>query len=78
VADMEEFTEYGYVVEYPDGSRDAWVDPLATERHPVSDFGRARALGMFRTLEPGPEAARLVFVSRRVTYTPWTDEAMEA
>jgi hypothetical protein len=70
----QEFTEFGYVVEYPDGSRDTWVDPLATARNPVSEFERERALGMFRTLEVGPEAAQLVFVSRRVTYTPWTDE----
>jgi hypothetical protein len=70
-----EFTEWGYLVEYPDGTRCA-VSPLASAPWPSAhtDDERERALGMFRTLECGPDAMRLVFVSRRVTRTPWTDE----
>jgi hypothetical protein len=73
VGDVEEFIEWGYLVEYPDGSRGA-VDLLAIERIPASSFERERALGMFRTLERDPQEIRLVFVSRRVTRTAWTDE----
>ena len=62
----EEFTEYGYLVEYPDGTR-CFMSFLGTDRE--------RALGQFNTLEVGLEAIRLVFVSRRVTQSPWTEES---
>lgn len=72
---VEEFIEWGYLIEYPEGTRGA-VSLLASARWPSkrAEYERERALGMFRTLERDPQEMRLVFVSRRVTYTPWTDE----
>lgn len=61
-----EFAEYGYLIEYPDGAR-CFGSFL--------DHDRERALGQFNTLESGPEGERLLFVSRRVTQTPWTEES---
>ncbi|MEZ0089999.1 hypothetical protein [Streptacidiphilus sp. EB129] len=67
MSSVEEFTEYGYCGEYPDGHRCA-ISPLGTDRD--------QALGYFRTYRPmGDE--RLVFVARRVTRTAWTDEDTE-
>ena len=70
---MQKFTEFGYVAEYQDGSRGP-VTPIATEPHPVSTSARERAAGMFRAIQHGAPGARLMFVSRRLTCTPWTDE----
>lgn len=65
-APLHESTEYGYLVEYPDGTS-YFMGFLGPDRE--------RALGQFHTLEVGSEAQRLVFVSRRVTQTPWTEES---
>ncbi|WP_327066840.1 hypothetical protein [Kitasatospora sp. NBC_01302] len=69
MSDVEAFTEYGWYVEYGDGTR-GWLTPLGTDRD--------RALAQFRMLEAdmpeGTDEMRLVFVSRHVTRTPWTAE----
>jgi hypothetical protein len=63
---VREFNEYGYVVEYPDGSRDG-VDRLGRDR----DY----AFGQFRAVQASCAAYdfRHVFVCRQVTQTPWAD-----
>lgn len=63
----EEFTEYACLSEEPDGTRCV-----------VTQIGgpRERALGQFRAIAADWDVTwgRPVFVSRRVTRTPWTDE----
>jgi hypothetical protein len=78
MTESEGFIEYGYVDEFPDGTRGA-VSLLGSAPWPSkrAEFERERALGMFRTLERDPNEMGLVFVSRRVTRTPWADEAAE-
>lgn len=70
MTDVEEFTEYGWLVKYGDGSR-GWLTPLGADRD--------RALAQFRMLEAdmpkGDDTMRLVFASSRVTRTPWAEEA---
>jgi hypothetical protein len=61
----DEFTEYGYLGEWPDGFRCA-VSPLGADRE--------QALQHFRTYEPETRGERLVFVSRRITRSGWADE----
>ena len=70
-----EFTEWGYLVEYPDGTRCA-ASELASAPwlSKYTEDERERALGMFRAIVHDDPATRYVFVSRRVTRTPWTDE----
>jgi hypothetical protein len=72
--EAEEFIEYGYLVEYPDGTRDA-VSLLGEAPWPSkqAEFEQESALGMFRAIQHGDPETRHVFVSRRVTRTPWTD-----
>lgn len=75
VNDPGEFVEWGYTFEYEDGTRDA-VSPLASAPSSSKYVGeeRERAVGMFRAIASGDLDAKWLFVTRRVTRTPWTDE----
>ncbi|GAB2696396.1 hypothetical protein [Kitasatospora kifunensis] len=70
----EEWIEWAYYFEYPDGARD--LTRLASAPWPSkrAEFERESAHGQFRAIAHDDPETRLVFVSRRVTYTPWTDE----
>ena len=75
VNDPGEFLEWGYPFEYEEGARDA-VSPLASVpcSSKYADEAREGALGMFRAIAHDDPDAKWVFVTRRVTRTPWTDE----
>lgn len=71
--ESEAFTEYGYLVEYADGSRCA-VSPLAAI---ASDEEGQQLMGYYAKGEPSVQqrGARHVLVSRQVTRTAWADVA---
>lgn len=70
----EERIEWAYLTEYPDGTR-VMEPPLASAPWPSkrAEHEQERARGMFRAIAHDDPGTRYVFVSRRVTYTPWTD-----
>lgn len=68
MSDVEEFTEYGYCVEYADGFRCAIgsLGRMTAEEAEEYVFGY---IGLSH-----PSDSRYVLVARQVTRTPWTDQ----
>jgi hypothetical protein len=71
----QEFVEYAYFIEWPDGSR-SFEGRLASApwQSRQAEFERECAFGQFRAIQHDAPGTRYVLGSRRVTYTPWTDE----